>query len=79
MTGIYRLIAAPFYHKGMLAGYLGADNFEFSDLINTRIILEMTSYFIGVRIANHHIIQKPHHLSNYDSLMCVHNRNALLQ
>ena len=43
MTGIYRLIAAPFYHKGMLAGYLGADNFEFSDLINTRIILEMTS------------------------------------
>lgn len=77
--GIYRLIAAPFYHKGKLAGYLGADNFEFSDLINTRIILEMASYFVGVRIANHHMIQKLHHLSQYDGLTGVHNRNALQQ
>ncbi len=29
MTGIYRLISAPLYHKGKLTGYLGADNFEF--------------------------------------------------
>lgn len=77
--GIYRLIAAPFYHKGKLAGYLGADNFEFSDLINTRIILEMASYFFGARIANHHMIQKLHHLSQYDGLTGVHNRNALQQ
>jgi hypothetical protein len=36
--GIERLLCSPFYSEGRIVGYLGADNYEVSDLVNTKAI-----------------------------------------
>lgn len=77
--GIKRLLCAPFYSKGKLVGYLGADNYEISDLINTKAILEAVSYFIGSKIANHKLVSQLAYLSKHDSLTEVGNRAALAE
>lgn len=76
--GIERILNAPFYIKGRLAGYLGADNYELNDLINTRAVLESCSYFIGAKITNQRLVDRLDYLSNYDALTGAKNRNALL-
>lgn len=75
--GIKRLLCAPFYSKGKLVGYLGADNYEINDLINTKAILEAVSYFIGSKIANHNLVSQLAYLSQHDGLTGVGNRAAL--
>lgn len=77
--GIKRLLDVPFYHDGELIGYLGADNYEVNDLINTRGILETISYFIGAKITNHNLLRKLERLSRYDDLTGLHNRNAMIE
>ena len=77
--GISSLIAAPMYNKGKLIGYLGADNFVYSDLINTRTILEMAATFISMKISYHRVLLELDYMSHYDVLTGVHNRNALLK
>lgn len=74
---IQRLIAAPFYQQGQIVGFLGADNYEKNDLINTREVLETISYFLSFKIRNHKLVQQLDHMSRYDALTGVHNRNAL--
>lgn len=75
--GIHRLLAAPFYHEGQLVGYLGADNYEVNDLLNTREIMETLSYFLGAKVTNHQLMEELYRLSRFDSLTGVWNRNAL--
>ncbi|WP_295630645.1 GGDEF domain-containing protein [uncultured Mitsuokella sp.] len=77
--GVKRLLDVPFYHDGKLIGYLGADNYEVNDLINTRGILETISYFIGAKITNHNLLRKLERLSRYDDLTGLHNRNAMIE
>lgn len=77
--GIRRLIGAPFYNGGRLIGYLGADNYALNDLINTKLVLETVSYFIGAKVVNQRLIDQMDHLSRYDSLTGVHNRNACME
>lgn len=74
---IQRLIAAPFYLQGQIVGFLGADNYEVNDLINTREVLETISYFLSFKIRNHKLVKQLEHMSRYDVLTGVHNRNAL--
>lgn len=77
--GIERIIDAPIYHDGRLIGYLGADNYEKSDMINTVAILETVSYFISSKIMNHRLVMKLEHLSRHDALTGLHNRNACME
>lgn len=74
---IQRLIAAPFYLQGQIVGFLGADNYEVNDLINTREVLETISYFLSFKIRNHKLVKQLEHMSRCDALTGVHNRNAL--
>ena len=76
--GIERILNAPFFCKGELAGYLGADNYELSDVINTRAVLESCSYFIGAKITNQRLVERLDYLGNHDVLTGAKNRNALL-
>lgn len=76
--GIRCLAAAPFYNRGKLIGYLGADNYEKSDLINTQLVLNSTSYFIGAKIVNHRLMEDLNQLSHMDTLTNVFNRNAMI-
>ena len=75
--GIKRLMAAPFYHEGELIGYLGADNYEITELLNTREVLEAVSYFMGAKVVNQALVKKLEKISRTDALTGVHNRNAL--
>ena len=77
--GIRRLMAVPFYQNDKLIGYLGADNYEESDKINTQRLLETVSFFIGSRIINHHLIENLKKMSRHDMLTKVHNRNAMIE
>ncbi|MGO5219553.1 MULTISPECIES: diguanylate cyclase domain-containing protein [unclassified Bilifractor] len=76
--GIRCLAAAPFYNRGKLIGYLGADNYEKSDLINTQLVLNSISYFIGAKIVNHRLMEDLNRLSHMDTLTNVFNRNAMI-
>lgn len=74
--GIERLIAAPFFQNGQLIGYLCVGNYEENDAINTQRLLEMVSFFIGAKVLNQRLLKKLDHLSHYDTLTGVKNRNA---
>lgn len=76
--GIRCLAAAPFYNRGKLIGYLGADNYEKNDLINTQLVLNSISYFIGAKIVNHRLMEDLNRLSSTDTLTNVYNRNAMM-
>ena len=77
--GIERIIDAPIYHDGKIIGYLGADNYEKSDMINTVAILETVSYFISSKITNHRLMEELEYASCYDALTGLHNRNACME
>ena len=77
--GIHRLAAAPFYDGGKLIGYLGADNYEQNDLVNTQAVLNSISYFIGAKIVNHRLMEGLNRLSRRDTLTGVYNRNAMIE
>lgn len=77
--GIERIIDAPIYHDGVLIGYLGADNYEKSAMVNTVAVLETVSYFISSKITNHRLMVELEHASRYDALTGLHNRNACME
>lgn len=77
--GIERIIDAPFYHDGKLIGYLGVDNYEKSDLVNTVTVLETVSYFIASKITNYRLMAELEHASCYDALTGLHHRNACME
>ena len=77
--GIERIIDAPFYHAGKLIGYLGVDNYEKSELVNTVTVLETVSYFIASKITNYRLMAELEHASCYDALTGLHNRNACIE
>jgi diguanylate cyclase (GGDEF)-like protein len=77
--GIERIIDAPFYHDGELIGYLGVDNYEKSELVNTVTVLETVSYFIASKITNYRLMAELEHASCYDALTGLHNRNACME
>ena len=56
--GITHLLAAPFYSKGELIGYIGADNYAFEEHYDTRRILESAATFMGARVANQRLIEE---------------------
>lgn len=77
--GIERIIEAPLYHEGQLIGYLGVDNYERNEQINTIAILETVSYFLASKITNHQLMMELERLSRYDTLTGLHNRNACIK
>ena len=74
--GIKSLMAFPFYRQGHIAGYLGVDNFEVTDQLNTAELLETLSFFLGARIMNHQLIRELEHLGHSDGLTGINNWNA---
>ncbi len=77
--GIRRVINAPFYNNGKIIGFLGVDNYELNDFVNTKLVLETISYFIGAKIVNHRLLNELDRMSYIDNLTGVHNRNALIK
>lgn len=74
--GIRSIMDSPIYDGGKLIGYIGADNYEISDAVNTQKILETISYFLGARMVNQKLLSRLDYLSHRDMLTGVRNRNS---
>lgn len=77
--GIRNIMDSPIYDGGKLIGYIGADNYEISDAVNTQKILETISYFLGVRMVNQKLLSRLDYLSHRDMLTGVRNRNSFME
>ncbi|WP_051233780.1 EAL domain-containing protein [Butyrivibrio sp. NC3005] len=72
---VKRVLIVPFYSHGELIGYIGVDNYGLKKNLDTRRLMETVSYFIGASVSKHYF----EHLSNYDELTKVNNRNAYIE
>lgn len=77
--GIKSIMDSPIYDGGSLIGYIGADNYEISDAVNTQKILETISYFLGVRMVNQKLLSRLDYLSHRDMLTGARNRNSFME
>lgn len=77
--GIRSIMDSPIYDGGKLIGYIGADNYEISDAVNTQKILETISYFLGVRMVNQKLLKRLDYLSHRDMLTGARNRNSFME
>lgn len=77
--GIRSIMDSPIYDGGKLIGYIGADNYEISDAVNTQKILETISYFLGARMVNQKLLSRLDYLSHRDMLTGVRNRNSFME
>lgn len=76
--GIRRILDSPIYDGNQLIGYIGADNYEVSETVNTQKILETLSYFLGARMINQRLLKKLNYMSRRDMLTGARNRNGLM-
>lgn len=77
--GIKSIMDSPIYDGGKLIGYIGADNYEISDAVNTQKILETISYFLGARMVNQKLLSRLDYLSHRDMLTSARNRNSFME
>ena len=77
MQGIDRLLAVPFYDRGELIGYLGADNYALDERLDTRRLLETVASFVSARMANRRLMDKLEQVSTHDSLTGILNRRGI--
>ena len=77
--GIKSIMDSPIYDGGSLIGYIGADNYEISDAVNTQKILETISYFLGAHMVNQKLLSRLDYLSHRDMLTGVRNRNSFME
>lgn len=77
--GIKSIMDSPIYDGGKLIGYIGADNYEISDAVNTQKILETISYFLGVRMVNQKLLSRLDYLSHRDMLTGARNINSFME
>jgi diguanylate cyclase (GGDEF)-like protein len=76
MQGIDRLLAVPFYDRGKLIGYLGADNYAPDEHLDTRRLLETVASFVCARMVNRRLMDELERLSSHDSLTGLLNRRG---
>lgn len=77
--GIRSIMDSPIYDGEKLIGYIGADNYEISDAVNTQKILETISYFLGARMVNQKLLSRLDYLSHRDMLTGARNRNSFME
>lgn len=77
--GIKSIMDSPIYDGGSLIGYIGADNYEISDAVNTQKVLETIFYFLGARMVNQKLLKRLDYLSHRDMLTGARNRNGFME
>ena len=76
-AGVYSLVIYPLKANGENIGYIWATNFDSSDTLKIKSILEITSFILAAEIANHQMFRKMKILSDSDLLTGLYNRNAM--
>ena len=77
MQGIDRLLAVPFYDRGKLIGYLGADNYALDERLDTRRLLETVASFVSARMVNRRLMDELEQVSTHDPLTGLLNRRGI--
>ena len=76
-ASVKSLALFPLRYNGKLVGYIWASNFEVKNLSKVKAVLELSTFFIAGRIANHQMMKKLEVLSTVDLLTGVKNRNSM--
>lgn len=79
VQNIHNIIEAPLYDNDKIIGYLGADNYQVTEEVDTRRILETVSRFIAKRIINYQLVQQLEFINEHDMLTGSLNRYAMLE
>ncbi|MCR5667064.1 MAG: EAL domain-containing protein [Eubacterium sp.] len=75
---IYNLYAVPFYSRGELTGFISAANYDLDGEIDVKSLLEAISTFIANKMFSYQLLAQLDHVSHFDALTGVQNRNAYL-
>lgn len=75
--GVDRVLAAPFFERGRLIGYLGADNYALEEGLDTRRVLSTVSTFVSAHIANRRLMQELERTGTHDALTGLLNRRGI--
>ena len=75
--GIKNIILYAVRMNQALVGFIWAANFDASKMMQTKEILEITTFLIGAVIANHQLVSRLEVMSRTDALTQLSNRNAM--
>lgn len=76
-ASVTALVLFPLRYNGRLVGYVWASNFDVDNVLKVKEVLELSTFFIAGRIANHQLMKKLEVLSSIDLLTGVKNRNSM--
>lgn len=76
--GIHSLVAAPLFAENELIGYMGVDNPPPVLIAKVPFLFGTLSYLYANTIMRHRTYEKMKHMSYYDSLTELHNRNSYM-
>ena len=71
------LVLFPLEYNDILLGYIWAINFDVSNTMKIKEILEITSFFLASEISNYQLFNKLEIMSSVDQLTGTYNRNAM--
>ena len=74
---IESLVLFPLEYNDTLLGYIWVVNFDISNTLRIKEILEITSFFLASEISNYQLFNKLEVMSTEDQLTGVFNRNAM--
>lgn len=73
---VSEVIAAPFYYRGKLQGYLIGENPKKEDLLKKEL-LETASFFFGSELRAGRLVRELEYRDNHDLLTDIQSRNAM--
>ncbi|MBO4829495.1 MAG: diguanylate cyclase [Fibrobacter sp.] len=76
-ANISSLVLFPLRHGKDLLGYMWVLNFDVSNVLKIKEMLELTTFFLASEIANYLLLNRLEILSTIDSLTGVRNRNEM--
>ena len=76
-AGAKSIVLFPLRYRDETLGYIWAINFDVSQTVKIKEMLELTTYFLASEIANYQLFNRLEVLSSKDLLTGVLNRNAL--
>ena len=77
MALVDSVVLFPLRSDNVLLGYMWALNFDSSNVTKIKDTLELTTFFLANKIANHLLVSRLETMSMMDMLTGVYNRNAM--
>ena len=77
MAGAYNLVLYPLRSHGGTIGYIWATNFNATDTLYIKSVLEVTTFILAAEISNRLMFEQVQKLSITDLLTGLYNRNAM--